>query len=226
MTVGSIAVSIPGAPAVLEKLGIDYCCGGRALLEQMCAKKGLDVSDVIGAIRQAAAGGRGETRDWSLATMEELTRNIETTHHQYLKDELPRLLILAAKVARVHGDKDHRLVQLERVLGRFAEELTEHMLKEENVLFPTLRTVERDGAHMPPGIERPIACMMEEHTDAGDALERMRELTDGFTPPLGACGSWRVLLTDLARLERDMHEHVHQENNILFPRAMSLRPTA
>jgi regulator of cell morphogenesis and NO signaling len=168
--------------------------------------------------------GTGEPVVDALAmTLPELTDHIEKTHHAYLRSEIPRITVLAEKVATVHGGEDPRLVHVRDVFHGFARDLTPHVEREEKVLFPMLK---KQGA----GIATPAADnealpalvrqMESEHDGAGVALARLRELTDGYAPPGWACNSYRALLDALARLERDMHQHVHKENNILYPKAI------
>jgi regulator of cell morphogenesis and NO signaling len=226
MTVGTIATEVPGAAGVFERLGIDYCCAGKVPLAQACRKRGLAVEEVVTLLRSEAAGSGAHSRDWSGATMTELADEIEATHHAYLKTELPRLCVLADKVGTAHGNGCPELRELAALFRRFSEEMTRHMAEEERDIFPALRSMERGSGAAAAQIAPPIERMTEEHEEAGVALRRFRQLTRNYQPPLGACTSWRVLLTDLERLERDMHEHVHKENNVLFPRAMSTAGSA
>lgn len=223
-TVGQLVVERPARARVFERLGIDYCCGGRLPLAEACAKRGLQTEDVTRQIREddAAGDGPGDAgRDWAAATASALADHIETTHHAMLKRELPRLAAMTARVAEVHGSRNAGLVQLRNVFEKFARELNSHMAKEERVLFPWIRVLE-SGADAPAGVGNPVAQMIHEHDDAGEDLAKMRALTNDYTPPMDACGTWRATLDGLRQLEADMHQHVHKENNILFPRAMEI----
>jgi regulator of cell morphogenesis and NO signaling len=220
-TVATIATELPGAAGLFERLGIDYCCGGKMPLETACRRKGLQTQDVLAQLESITPDSGQSTRDWSSATMTELAEHIQSTHHQYLKDELPRLITLTAKVARVHGENHPELITLADAFVRFSDDMFSHMDKEEKVLFPLLRATERAGAAPSVSVDQPIQCMTGEHEEAGRALESFRTLTNDFAPPTGACNSWRVMLSDLERLERDMHQHVHKENNILFVKAVA-----
>lgn len=224
-TVGQMVAEQPDFARLFEKLGIDYCCGGKVLFAAACAAKNLDAQTVLHMLdlNLLSAFGHGE-RNWDTAGLSELCNHIESTHHAYLKDELPRLMQIANKVASVHGEKDPALLDLARVFEAFSNELTEHMQKEENVLFPLCRELESSNARplMHCGtVKNPVAVMEREHADAGDALAEMRRLTHDFTPPDWACNTYRVLLQSLAKLEKDMHVHVHKENSILFPKAVA-----
>ena len=223
-TVGELVAEQPGCSQVFEKLGIDYCCGGRLTLAEACSRKGLDPAAVLLTLQSVQQPNEGSTIRPRAMSLTALADHIEATHHVYLKQELPRLTQLAAKVASRHGDNHAWLRQLEPLIETFAQELDGHMAKEEGVLFPLIRRLD---AGQPAGrtdcgmtLDQPIAVMMREHDDAGRALERMREMSDNYQPPTDACNSFHALLDGLATLERDMHQHIHLENNALFPRAM------
>src|SRR5690606_37683449 len=143
-------------------------------------------------------------------------------------EQLPRLMAMAKKVAAVHGDRHEGLHELSRLVDELAYDMLSHMQKEEHVLFPMIRAIERgERPSVGPGrLEMPVSAMVHEHDDTGRVLARMRELTADFTPPEGACNTYRALFDGLARLDRDMHVHVHKENNILFPRALAVEAKA
>lgn len=223
--VGTVAGQFPHALGVFDALGIDYCCGGKATLRKSAERAGVDIEKLLSALESGLPQPAAESTDWSLESLTKLADNIEATHHAYLKSELPELEALAAKVARVHGGHTPSLVELHRIVEGFRHELESHMMKEERILFPMIREMESTGTMVfhCGGLENPIRVMEMEHDSAGNALETMNKLTDGFTPPEGACSSYRRLFTALAKLEADMHRHVHKENNILFPRALAFR---
>jgi regulator of cell morphogenesis and NO signaling len=152
--------------------------------------------------------------------MTALCDHIESTHHARLKTELPRVAGLIDKVLRAHGDRHPEFAEVRSVFQTLSSEMLAHMEKEELVLFPLIRRLESAPAAFAP-IQRPVAQMEHEHDQAGALMERLRELTGGFTPPPDACTTFRVLLNDLAAMQRDLHLHVHKENNILFPRALA-----
>lgn len=218
-----MVVERPGRAKVFERFGIDYCCGGGVSLGEACAGKGLDTEAVLRELEIYDAGAGAEDQaDWSRATMSELTGHIEEVHHGYLREALPRLAFLVDKVTRVHWERHPELQELRRVFGSLREELELHMAKEEQVLFPLCRELERSEKKPEfhcGSVNNPISVMVREHEDAGNHLAAMRELTGGYEPPADACNSYRAMLDGLAELEQDMHRHVHEENNILFPRA-------
>lgn len=221
--IGQLAVENPASTAVFEQLGIDYCCGGQKSLSEACKDKGLNVQAVLESIRAAAPHPQEPNRDWSKATMTELTEHIENTHHAYLKRELPRLDSLTRKVADRHGQKHPEMQRVRDIFMNFKAELESHMAKEELILFPLCRRLETERRPFPMhcgSVQNPIRVMIAEHEDAGGALEQFRNLTGNYIPPSDACDSYRLLLSSLQHLQADMHLHIHKENNILFPQAI------
>lgn len=225
ITIGQLVTERPSRSRIFENLGIDYCCGGKKTIAEVCAKKKLDPSMLLEVIEAGDEAEAADAPNPAAMPLSDLADHIEATHHAYLRTELPRLGKMAARVAKVHGDKDDRLGALSETFDAFAAELESHMAKEENVLFPAIRLVDR-SERMPAlafgRVANPIHCMEQEHDNAGSALERMRLLSDGFTPPDWACNTYRALLDGLHELELDMHQHVHKENNVLFPRVIEL----
>lgn len=225
-TVSEMLYENPSRSRIFEKYRIDYCCGGKLPLKEACAKRDVDVDTVLNELAQndEAPATDAEPNVAEMAP-DELADHIIATHHAYLDDELPRLAAMTSRVAKVHGGRDSRLIELDRVFQAIAAELKAHMGKEEQMLFPAIKEMAVTGRmHMMPfgSIANPIRMMESEHAAAGDGLERMRKLTDDYTPPEWACGTYRALLDGLAVFEKDMHQHVHKENNVLFPRAIEL----
>jgi regulator of cell morphogenesis and NO signaling len=224
-TVGQLVTEKPARARVFEKFGIDYCCGGKKPLAQACGEKGLDPQTVLNELSVADQQKNGSEKDWSSATLTELADAIEATHHAYLKQELPRLDFITEKVARAHGANHPEMLRVREIFIDFKAELDSHMFKEEQILFPLCRRMEAAteafASHC-GSIANPIRVMLAEHEDAGNALEQFRKLTHDYTPPLDACNTFRALLDSLRQIEADMHQHVHKENNILFPRAIEL----
>ena len=221
-TVGQLVTERPARARIFESFGIDYCCGGKKPLAQAIKDKGLDEKTVLGVLDAFDDAAPAAEKNWGDAGLAELADHIEATHHAYLKTELPRLEFLVNKVATRHGEHNPKLIELARVFAIFKAELESHMYKEEVILFPICRQLET--ATSPQrfhcgSVQNPIAVMVREHDDAGDALSRMRELTDNYTAPADACNTYRALFDSLRQLEQDMHRHVHKENSILFPKA-------
>ena len=225
MPVGQLVAEDPRRARLFERLGIDYCCGGRAPLDRACREKGLDVTAVLRQLEAGEARSRYDDHEsfaGTTATMRELIDHIVMRHHAYLLREMPRLAALADRVVDAHGARHPELHEVRDVFETLRDELRFHMLKEEKILFPIIERLEA-AIEMPelhPGrVGNPIEVMEHEHDDAGSALARLRELTDGYTPPGDACPTYQALLSGLAELEADLHAHIHEENNILFPRA-------
>lgn len=222
-TIGQYVLEQPALSKVFEKYGIDFCCGGKRPLEDVCREKGLDVAEVFKALGEAASLPETENIDWKAATISEMVDHIYNVHHQYLYNEMPRLTRMVEKVARVHGENDSRLGELANVYQQLVSELTMHMMKEENVLFPYCRELET-ATSSPKfhcgSIGNPIRVMEMEHDQAGELLASMRTLTDGYNPPEWACNTYRAMLDGLKEMEADIHQHIHEENNILFPKAI------
>lgn len=223
--IGELVAARPGLARLFEELRIDYCCGGKQTLAAASQSRGLAVSTVIAMLEAAEAALASAPSDVDAAGMSltALADHIEHTHHAYLKEELPRLAEMAERVGYKHGHRDPRLREMAATVVNLAQDMFGHMQKEEQVLFPLVRQIEAGQlGGFAPVIADPIRCMEEEHDEAGRATERLRELTDGFSPDADACNTHRALLHGLARFEADLHRHVHKENNVLFPRALAL----
>jgi len=224
LSVGAIVARQPALARVFEKYKIDYCCQGNKQLAKACSEKQVDLQQVVTELELMSASEVVEP-NWLERSLAELCDHIERRHHDYLRDELPRLSGLIDKVINAHGEKNPELKLLRRHFHRLRDELEPHMMKEERVLFPAIRQMESTWKQQqfPFGsVANPIHCMVNEHEHAGDELKTLRELTGNYTPPQDACPTWRVMLDSLKKLEQDMHEHVHKENSILFPRAQQL----
>jgi regulator of cell morphogenesis and NO signaling len=228
-TVRDIAVEQPASIRVFERFGIDYCCGGRKPLAEACEEHSLEPGAVLAAIEEAARGGSEQAGDWMQASLEQICTHIVATHHAYIRTELPRLEMLAQKVVSRHGKTRPELEQIQQLVQSLGPDLLQHLTKEEMVLFPYVISLERNLATCGPrplgcfgAVRNPIRAMIAEHDAAGGALGRMRALSDGFTPPEGACPTYRGFYQALAEFEKDLHQHVHLENNILFLRAIDL----
>lgn len=225
-SVGELVAEKPGRSRVFEAFGIDFCCGGKIPLEDACARRHVSVEKVVQRLLEMDSDSPASNElDFASMELDALADHIVEAHHVPLKKELPRLNALALKVARVHGDRDARLVELAEVVNALVTELTQHMMKEEQILFPAVRRmVQGDQSVLMAcgNLSGPVSVMESEHDDAGEALSKIKELTDEYTPPDDACNSWRALFDGLRELELDMHLHIHKENNILFPKALEM----
>jgi len=225
-TVRELAVEVPNATRVFEKLGIDYCCGGHRPLEEACASANVAVDDVLRALELGSGTLASVTTcDWNTTPLGELVDHIVNQHHTFVKSETPRLLALIAKVAGVHGQNHPELEQVQVAFSELANELGAHMMKEEQILFPYLKQM-ASGSGCGPScfgtVRNPIRVMMMEHDDAGEKLREMRRITSDYSIPADACTSYATLFRALMEFEQDLHQHIHLENNILFPRAAAM----
>lgn len=226
MTVSDLVVERPSRSRVFEELGIDYCCGGGVPLAEACAGAGLEPDEVLAELERRDAGQTADEAGLARMGLGEMVDHIVETHHAYLREELPRLGFLVDKVAKAHGNAHPELLELRGVFEKLRTELEEHTEKEERVLFPACRELERGKSIFPFGsVKGLIATMMAEHVEAGGYLSRIRELTWDYDLPKDACNTYRAMLDGLAELERDTHYHVFKENSILFPKAASAEAT-
>ena len=222
-TVGEWVTARPSRSRVFERFGIDYCCGGKRSLESACAAEGIDPERMLAELGASDAAAPESDTDWTAEPIGALVDHILEAHHARLRHELPRLGAMAQKVAKVHGEHHPEMVEVAGVLETLDGELMQHMFKEERILFPAIRALETgSGERFPGSIEGPMGVMEHEHDVAGQLLERMSVLTSTYTPPEDACNTFRALLSGLRELEVDLHEHIHEENNVLFPRALAL----
>lgn len=232
-TVREIALEQPTAIRVFEQFGIDYCCGGRKPLAEACAAGNLEVASVLAALEEAEKKPGTAVDDWSKGTLESLSLHIVATHHTYVKRELPRLAHLAQKVVNRHGATKAELPVIAQTLIQLDEELTSHLAKEEAVLFPFIASLEQSvslGTPKPKScfgtVSNPIAMMTQEHDAAGTLLAEIRRLSNHFTTPEDACPTFHAFYDGLKEFEQDLHQHIHLENNILFPRAIEMERLA
>lgn len=212
---------------VFKQHGIDFCCGGKKTLRQVCIEKKLDYAELRKEVNAAGNLISSTTQDYTSWSPAFLADYIENTHHRYVERITPELLEFTKKIARVHGEQNPELKEVENVFRALSSELAAHMKKEELVLFPFIRQlfksesrIRQSGPLVPKGIEAPIRMMELEHESAGNLLKQIRELTSDYELPQNACGSYRVTFSMLREFEEDLHQHIHLENNILFPKSL------
>jgi regulator of cell morphogenesis and NO signaling len=229
-TVREFAIEIPNATRVFERLKIDYCCGGNQPLNAACANAGLKVDEVLGLLNELAPS-EDDSRLKSLesAALADLTNYIVEKHHMFTRNELERLTALLEKVCSVHGANHSELFRIQSHFQTLRAELEPHMLKEERILFPYIVRLEAALVENLPGpfapfgtVRNPIAAMMREHDAAGAILKALRQLSGDFAVPEDGCFSYRTLYSALEELEADLHQHIHLENNILFPQSLEM----
>lgn len=230
--VKDIVVTHPETRVVLERLGIDYCCGGKMPLTQAAQQAGLSSDQVLAELDRAleAGGNSDSVKDWMAASATELADHIERTHHVFMKEQLPRLVGLLDRTLRAHGQRHgDMLQQLQRSLIALRTDIELHLAKEERILFPFIRQIEawQQGEGPVPEmhcgtVANPIGQMEFEHEQAGGILAQIRAITSDFRLPEDACETFRALYDGLREMESDLHEHIHLENNILFPKAIEV----
>ena len=222
ITLADLVTQRPALARELERRSLDYCCGGQRTLAEACANQGLDADETVAALSTVPGG---DIASWATFGPVELVDHLEATHHAYLHEEFPRLTALADKVAQVHGGWHPELLEVQRLYAELRDDLEPHLAKEERVLFPMIR--ELAAADTAPTfhcgtLRNPISAMVREHDRAGELLEQLRSVTEGYVLPDDACASYTALYRGLEELEVDTHLHVHKENNLLFPAVITL----
>jgi regulator of cell morphogenesis and NO signaling len=230
-TVGEIVATDFRTAGVFETFGIDFCCGGRRSVAEACASAAIEPAAVVRALEALPPADNPLDRDVTRWTADQLVNHILTTHHAYIRSSLPTIGRYLSKLVEGYGRRHPELVRIAASFDQVGRDLLQHMMKEERVLFPYIRELAagEGGAHAPSPfgtVENPIRMMEREHRDAGDEVQVIRELTNGYTPPADACTTYRVCFAELAVFERDLHRHVHLENNVLFPKAVELERTS
>jgi regulator of cell morphogenesis and NO signaling len=228
--VREIALEVPQATKLFEKFGIDYCCGGEKPLAEACATAGVEIEDVL----QMLAGAPNVTAqesaglDFQKFTLTQLIGHILDEHHVYTKAEMARLESLIEKVITAHGQNHPELREIALLFQSLCNDLKPHLFKEEQVLFPYIVALESSGPERQAPfaffgtVNNPIKMMMTEHDTAGDILRQLRSLSSDYAVPADGCISYQTLYQALEAFKKDLHQHIHLENNILFPRAIEL----
>ncbi len=222
---GDLVVDDPRRSRVLDQFGLDYCCGGQRSLADACTVAGVSVADVAAALDLP---DREPAPAWQSFEVADLARHVVDRHHAYLWEEMPRVRELVEKVATVHGERHQELAQVRGSYLAIVADLGPHLTKEERVLFPAIGEIAdatRSGTRpsFPFGtLAKPIERMLREHDIVGDLFARIREITNDYAMPEDGCGSYQAMLSGLEEMEQDTHEHIHKENNVLFPRVLEL----
>lgn len=221
-SLGQIVTERPELARELERRSLDYCCGGARSLGEACAEAGLDAEQVAGELSEFESAG---PEDWADMEPAALVDHIENVHHAYLHEELPRLSALAEKVNSVHGDRHPELAGVAGTWSRLRNDLEMHMGKEEEILFPMIHELVANQGPVSfhcGSLQNPISVMLMEHDDAGELLADLRRLTGDYTVPDDGCESYRALYAGLEAFEKDLHLHIHKENNLLFPEVIEM----
>lgn len=227
-TLSEIVTDNIKSAVVFEEFGLDFCCKGNRSLESACTEKNINVEEVINHLKELSRNGNEhiQANDWSLDFLVDYIMN---NHHQYVRRMIPIISLHADKVASVHGKNHPETIKIADLFLAVREELEMHMMKEERILFPQIKqmmlTQNENGQFFPPPfgtIQNPIRMMEYEHTNAGDALYQIRELSNNYIHPDDACNTFKALYSELKEFEEDLHKHIHLENNILFPKSIAL----
>lgn len=229
-TIRDIVAADYRTAAIFQRYGLDFCCRGNRTVEDACAEAGIGADGVYRDLQDATAlpqvGCAPRYDEWDLRT---LIGHIVSKHHTFVREQLPLVQAHARKVAQVHGERHPEMVRVAELFDGVSEEMTSHMMKEEQILFPYLAALEaaslsEDVMPIAPfgTVANPIHMMEMEHESAGDAMADIRRLTDNYQVPADACGTFALLIQELEAFEADLHQHVHLENNILFPKALEI----
>lgn len=238
-TIKEVVIETPVAAKVFEEFGIDYCCGAKRTIEEACIDAGITPSQLVDKIEKASHQAQDqELVNWVTKPLNELADYIISKHHTFTKQEIERLNNLFAKVCSAHGERHAELFTMQKLFKALSDEMLGHMLKEEMVLFPYISSLQiavnnkattNDKVVAPKAcfgtVRNPISVMSDDHDNAGTILRELRTLSNNFTVPKDGCTSYQILFQGLEAFEHDLHQHVHLENNILFPGAIVLEDT-
>lgn len=227
--VKEIALSNPEARRILEDAGVDYCCGGEKSLHDACLHTDVPTEEILKRLHENTKLASPDQDNWASASLGSLTQHIREKHHQYVRESIPRVQSKLEKVAAKHGKNHPEIADIQRLFSEIGREMIMHMQKEEQILFPYIDGLERSvNAHRsvePPFFQtvvNPIQAMMKDHDSAGELLRHIRKASNEYTAPADACTTYKALYQELQEFEADLHQHVHLENNILFPRAVEM----
>lgn len=222
--VGALVLARPETMRYLEGQGVDYCCGGHRSLREACEVAGRSPEEVLSGLAALSADKPAPARNWAEASLTELMAHVEATHHAYLRTELPRLEKLLEKVLGAHGENHPELDEVFDLFQELSMDLMPHLLKEEQILFPFIRSMEAGTPAQAcfGTVQSPIRVMEAEHETVGGLLARLRTRTDSYTTPADGCATFRALYEGFKELEADLHLHIFLENQVLHPRAAAL----
>jgi regulator of cell morphogenesis and NO signaling len=227
-TIGEIVSKDFRKAEVFKKLGLDFCCGGKKTLEKACLDKGLDVIEVkkeLEKAEQRPASPNQNFADWDPGFLADYIVN---THHKYVESAMPIIFEYTQKVARVHGERHPEAIEIANTFEEIMNEMSQHMMKEEQILFPFIKALSKakssgvkPEAHFGT-VQNPVRMMEHEHDSVGELISRINQLSNSYNPPADACTTYRLSFAKLKEFEDDLHQHIHLENNILFPGAITL----
>lgn len=229
LTIKQIVTNDFRTAAIFEKYSLDFCCGGGKTIEQACKEKAVNPGVVFDDLKSSLTSSSGQGDQFQAMRLDELVDHIITTHHAYVRTAIPAIFTHTQKVASVHGANHPEVIAIADRFAMVAEELRKHMMKEEQFLFPYIKDLVRAKisggkmAHPPFGsAQNPIRMMEKEHQSVGNEMYEIRSISASYTPPPDACTTFKVSYLELQQFELDLHNHVHLENNILFPKAIVL----
>jgi regulator of cell morphogenesis and NO signaling len=228
LTVGEIVAEDFRTASVFSEYGIDFCCRGDKTIQEVCDKKSINVAELQNKLDEITQHKSGDV-DFNSWSLDLLTDYVEKTHHRYIREKTPSLLQFLNKIQKVHGERHPELLEIYELFSQSASDLEFHMQKEERVLFPYIRQMveaKNSGQPLERGhfgtVQNPIASMKEDHSKEGERFAKMSELSGGFTVPADGCNTYRVAFAMLDEFDKDLHKHIHLENNILYPKAIDL----
>ena len=230
MTIGEIVKDNYQTAEIFKKFNIDFCCGGKTTIDEVCSENNISMGELTDALNKAESKSGSATdknfKDWE---PDFLINYIINVHHKYVNENLPLISEFTNKIAQVHGERHPELLQIAILFQDVSSELQQHMMKEEQLLFPyiiTLNDAFKNKSQLSPSpfgtVRNPIRMMEMEHENAGLLLKQIRELSKNYKLPEDACETYSVTYKKLDEFENDLHQHIHLENNILFPRAIEL----
>ncbi len=215
--------------AVFSNYGIDFCCKGDRTVEEVCSKNKIDIDELLRKLEDAQSSNSQQSIDYKSWPLDLLAEYIEKKHHRYVEEKTPVLRQFLDKLCKVHGQRHPELLEITALFIGCSKELASHMKKEELILFPFIKRMvkaklESSQIESPQfqTVENPIAMMKDEHEAEGERFRKIVELTNNYTPPADGCNTYQVTFAMLDEFEKDLHLHIHLENNILFPEAIKL----
>ncbi|MEE1885767.1 iron-sulfur cluster repair di-iron protein [Pedobacter flavus] len=222
--IGQLVANDYRTASVFKQKGIDFCCNGNRTIEDACKKKGIAANSLINELTEISTLKKDGEIDYKTWPLDLLADYIEKKHHRYVESKIVEIIPFLDKVMRVHGGRHPELLEIGKLFKESASELTGHMKKEEQVLFPYVRKmIEFNEVNAPFGtVQNPIRMMMHEHENEGDRFRKIAELSNNYTPPADACNTYKVTFHLLKEFEEDLHLHIHLENNILFPKSIAM----
>ncbi len=226
-TLATIVIENHQAASIFEKYSLDFCCKGKRTLNDACKEKDIDTIVIAKELETALSTEVIKHTPFAEMTEDELIGYILIHHHFYVKQSMPIILQHLEKVAIKHGPNFPYMIEVYQLFSEINDEMTSHMQKEENILFPRIKQVvlaNKNGVELPEAnfIQGPITVMEHEHDNAGDIMSKIRTLTNNYMAPVGACTTFSVVIAELQAFEEDLHKHVHLENHVLFPKAENI----